>query len=473
MFSLAPPNSSTLRSAVHQTLRRWEEPSQNFPEPLQDLVRVQIQRAALEESDPATTTRSAIHQVLLEALSALAQRTPREAQVLERHFVKGEKARAVGARLQLNRDAVNRLQALALTSLTHILLARETRARAERLLALEADLDPPQYTRLFGLAASQAALLEQLLLPTEGWVSVIVGLGGIGKTALADATARAALRSYRFERSAWIRAGAPPTAAGPHRGMDRLLALLADRVTLGLPDGPSTPERRRILSAALRKRPCLIVIDNLEEQTDTEDVVEWIGSLTGPSEFLLTSRARPTGPHPVFQLSLDELPDAQAIALLRHHAEITGQSALAQAPLSDVHAILEVVGGNPLALRLVASLVGAEPLPEILGHLKQRQSGPSQDLFTRVYARAWAALSPQAHTLLQATPLISDQGGSVAQMQAICRLEDAAFWAAVRELAARSLLEVHGSLNERRYGIHRLTESFLRAEIIQAPPPRP
>jgi hypothetical protein len=54
-------------------------------------------------------------------------------------------------------------------------------------------------------------------------------------------------------------------------------------------------------------------------------------------------------------------------------------------------------------------------------------------------------------------------------MQAISNLSDVVFWPAVRELFSRSLLEVQGNVRNRRYSIHRLTETFLRTEIIDWP----
>ena len=62
--------------------------------------------------------------------------------------------------------------------------------------------------------------------------------------------------------------------------------------------------------------------------------------------------------------------------------------------------------------------------------------------------------------------LVAESGALPEQMQAICGLDEDGFWTAVHELVARSLLEVQGTLQERRYGIHRLTETFLRREII-------
>jgi len=63
-------------------------------------------------------------------------------------------------------------------------------------------------------------------------------------------------------------------------------------------------------------------------------------------------------------------------------------------------------------------------------------------------------------------PLIAEAGALPEQMRAISNLSEERFWPAVSELISRSLLEIKGTIHERRYGIHRLTETFLRTEII-------
>jgi hypothetical protein len=73
-------------------------------------------------------------------------------------------------------------------------------------------------------------------------------------------------------------------------------------------------------------------------------------------------------------------------------------------------------------------------------------------------------LSDNAKLLLQAMPLVADMGGSTTQLQAITQLQDE-FWTAVSELRRRSLIEVRGAMDEKRYGIHRLTQTFLSTEI--------
>ena len=188
-----------------------------------------------------------------------------------------------------------------------------------------------------------------------------------------------------------------------------------------------------------------------------------------PTKFLLTTRARLTPFWPAFILSLEEISLEDATDLLRHHAETTGLTQLAQADDSDMGAVYQVTGGNPLALKLVASLASILPLPRILADLGTSRPGPIEELYRHIYWRAWRTLGNEAQALLQAMPLAAEAGALPGQMQAFSALSESAFWSAVAELVSRSLLEVRGTLHERRYGIHRLTETFIRTEIIHWP----
>ncbi len=71
--------------------------------------------------------------------------------------------------------------------------------------------------------------------------------------------------------------------------------------------------------------------------------------------------------------------------------------------------------------------------------------------------------------LLQAMPLVSGAGATADYLQEISGLSAGQLWPAIQELRKRSLLEVRGDIREKRYGIHRLTETFLRTEIIHWP----
>ena len=122
-----------------------------------------------------------------------------------------------------------------------------------------------------------------------------------------------------------------------------------------------------------------------------------------------------------------------------------------------------------MALKLVVSLSTALPLPQILSGLEASHPGLIEDLYRYIYWEAWRAMTAKSQTLLQAMPLVSEVGAPPEQMKAISELQEDQFWLAVTELVSLSLLEVRGTVHERRYGIHRLTETFLRTEIIHWP----
>jgi hypothetical protein len=246
---------------------------------------------------------------------------------------------------------------------------------------------------------------------------------------------------------------------------DQISLMMAEQL---FPDGPplSTEERTWQLRQAFTDRPHLVVIDNLETDENTAFMLQAIRTFVDPTKFILTSRSRPTVSAPSFFLSLEELDPADADALLRHQAKTIGLTELAAADESTVKAIFQVTGGNPLALKMVVSLAAVLPLPTVLGDLGRGRPGPIEDLYRNIYWEAWRALGDDSRSLLQAMPLVSEMGALPEQMQAISGLSEAAFWGAVTELVTRSLLEVRGTIQERRYGIHRLTETFLRSEII-------
>ena len=146
-----------------------------------------------------------------------------------------------------------------------------------------------------------------------------------------------------------------------------------------------------------------------------------------------------------------------------------GLDELAEANESVIEEIYTLTGGNPLALKLVVSLAAVLPLPQILSDLAKSRPGPIEDLYRSIYWEAWRTLSEEGQSLLQAMPLVAETGALPAQLMAFSDLDETTLWPALTELVSRSLMEVRGTMHERRYGIHRLTETFLRTEIIHWP----
>ncbi|MEW5987767.1 MAG: NB-ARC domain-containing protein [Chloroflexota bacterium] len=469
-----PPllNVNQTAESVRAALRAWRTINSTKDDLLAFLLLVQERRRVVTRDSNPSTLRLATNQVLLDGLDELASKDEMAARVLRARFLDDQKALTVAHHVNLSQDQVFRVQRQAIEHLTHILLEREQGLRQERIQQLEAHLQAPTYGRLFGVAQAQRALVETMLKPEAAELVAIIGIGGIGKTSLADAVTRCVIRHFTFDQVVWLRietrtmSGISP---GPNVTFQALLAALAEQLWPAADSPANLPDLLWRVRRELKARPHLVVIDNLEAEADTLYLLDHLRDLAGPSKFLLTTRTRPPATANAFTLSLDELEADDAAGLLRHYASEIGVKDLAQATPTEADSIYQVTGGNPLALKLVVSLAAVLPLPQILQDLTRGRPGPVGELYTRIYRRAWQILTPSARRLLQIMPLAAESGAGTEQMQAISHLSGDSFWSAVSELVARSLLEVRGTTWERRYGIHRLTETFLRTEILDWP----
>ena len=76
-------------------------------------------------------------------------------------------------------------------------------------------------------------------------------------------------------------------------------------------------------------------------------------------------------------------------------------------------------------------------------------------------------LSDEARRLLTIMPLVAESGGGLAQIAALSELAEEQMMAALKQLVALCLVNVMGTVEARRYGIHRLTETFLLNEVLK------
>jgi len=308
----------------------------------------------------------------------------------------------------------------------------------------------------------------------------IEGMGGIGKTALADTLARHLMGGHQWQDFAWVTArqqvfnggGAIKPMAKPALTTDALIDALVKQLSsteIGT-SMLSLEQKRTILQQRLRAQPHLIVIDNLETLLDVESLLGLLRELANPTKFLLTSRVSRFHETDIFHFALPELHEAAALALVRQEAHVRNLPDLTTASDADLQAIYATVGGNPLALRLVVGQTHIHPLPRVLANLRTAQGYRVEQLYRYIYWHAWGNLDSAAQQTLLLMPLVTEAGGDLdylAQMAAPTGLSVTAVSDALERLVALSLVDSRGGLHERRYTIHALTRTFLQEQVLK------
>ncbi|MCB0211830.1 MAG: hypothetical protein KDJ52_20995 [Anaerolineae bacterium] len=338
---------------------------------------------------------------------------------------------------------------------------------------LENRLDLPSPIHLVGVEANLRCLEESLLSESDPWIICIDGMGGIGKTSIANALVRQPALAGRFEGVAWISArkqnyivgqGVQPVPE-PVLSSEALLDNLLMQCNLPLPHAASVSEKKAALVEFLKETPYLITVDNLETLEDYQAILPTLHHLTNPSKIVLTSRFSLRTRSGIFTVTLDELSRPDAMQLIRDEAQVRNLPAIGSSPDSTLHDIYTVVGGNPLALKLIVGQIAVLALDHVLENLKQAQGKDIQELYNFLYWQAWHLLSPTSQQVFLVMPLT--EHGTLDQLAAIAQLEPFQVGQALQQLAELSLVQIRGDdLNKRRYSIHALTETFLLNEAL-------
>ncbi|MEA3340146.1 MAG: hypothetical protein U9R15_09285, partial [Chloroflexota bacterium] len=180
--------------------------------------------------------------------------------------------------------------------------------------------------------------------------------------------------------------------------------------------------------------------------------------------FLLTSRHTLSDFPYVHIFAVPQLSPSAARALVE--SELARRGFRSAVPPAAIERLYTLIGGLPLALKLVAAQVGCFALEEIITDLQRAQRRTQDALYTFIYRRTWRALTDSAcHLLLALLPLDPD-GEDWAFIQTMSGLTEADFAPALAQLMDYSLLEVTDPLGSPRYSLHRLTATFLQTNVL-------
>ena len=342
--------------------------------------------------------------------------------------------------------------------------------------------DRPHAPELVGRDAYIEQIVNVLTNTTQLPVVGIDGLGGIGKTALAQTVAKICVDQNLFEHCVEVSAQrvSMPWGIEPDSGLTftSLLDEIAKQLTLAPLDRLSPTEQFVRVRNELRERKVLLVIDNMETAGEPqEEIIRSTLPLLGVSRALVTSRTRFSAN--AFAIHLPGLDVEASYAFAQREGlrrDINDVAGITSDATMRIHTL---AGGAPLAMQLVVGQMRHLPLSVVLDHLQnarplQRNSSLDEyvGLYQNIYADTWQLLVGNERNLLVSMSLFTPGlGGTLPTIGQVSELDGMDLTRSIEALWRVSLLETvwrsSSAAEEIRYALHPLTQHFVNSDLIK------
>ncbi|MEZ4866685.1 MAG: NB-ARC domain-containing protein [Caldilineaceae bacterium] len=470
MSAQGRPTAPTV-AAVRSALKQWHRES-NGASPLGALY---LYRKTMRELE--RNPRYVTNHLLFQAMEELQQRYDQDVKLLQLHYLDQWPINHLANHFNVAESTIYAMQRKSIKRLAAILQDLENVTYATHKQQLQQRLEAPTYAELVGVKSRMKQLLSKLSPGQAPWLVAIEGLGGVGKTSLADALLRHVIDEQHYDEIGWVSArqqrfnlgGLITEVAAPALTTTALIEALVRQLMPELTQTLILGETELLgrLRKRLKQTPHLVVIDNLETLTDLATLLPTLQDLANPSKFLLTSRVGLYTTPNVYHYPVGELEEEDALRLIRQEAVTSNLPALAASTANELRPIYATVGGNPLALRLVVGQSHIYPLDSILKHLRAAQGQSAENLYTYIYWRAWESLDPMSQDVLLIMPLVNPQGDELEVIAEAGAMAIEEVRLALNHLVTLKLVDARGGLQERRYSIHGLTRTFLHEQVLR------
>ncbi len=354
--------------------------------------------------------------------------------------------------------------------------------------------------QLFGVEHVIDAIVKAM---DSDYMISIQGIGGIGKTALADAVARRFIRQSGTNLTGvlWVMveqtrpfANLPSQESVSCLQLDVVLNTIGEQLGLRQFAHHDIAHKKALITEAMQGKPYLIVIDNLHSSSDVDLLMPLLLPIANPTRIVLTVRQA----QPFEYIRSFELPELSLAALLKlilyrgrtigWIRELDEETLIAQAQrdgafgwlltASDVRLqylgrIIEIAGGNPLAILLiVGQLHSREPHTVFKDFtIGVNEAHDSLDLYNRIYRSLWQTSSPDEKDVLRLMGDMTITGVSYVDLARWANelgLTEPRLRSAILKLQRKMLLMVDtSSPTTYYYRIHQLTHTFIRHSIFQ------
>jgi DNA-binding SARP family transcriptional activator/Tfp pilus assembly protein PilF len=226
------------------------------------------------------------------------------------------------------------------------------------------DTVPPQPAQFVGREEE----LQELARPPGDTprISVIEGMAGVGKTALAVQAAHAISAAYPdgvYYLNLHAHDPESPSIDATE-ALHRLLRMFTAPTTQ-IPDG--TGQRAALLRAQMARKRAIVILDDAAQP----DQVRPLLPLTGQSLVLITTRRALPGLAGASVLGLDVLPSGDALTLFR---QVAGR----ELDEDEAAAAVELCGRLPLAIQLTAGRLAQRYPPRIADLVEELSQSPAR-----------------------------------------------------------------------------------------------